>query len=86
MDVAGYYQLQGQNLDKPMIPKEVQVLSLEQEFELTRFRADVDRMSPDDCREALKQLMKIYAIKQNILRYFMGKELKVNQKVCNRGV
>jgi uncharacterized membrane protein len=80
MDVAGYYQLQGQNLDKPMIPKEVQELTLEQSLELRIIADKLSQSSADELRLHIMALTKMLMIKSNILRYFMGKELKVNLK------
>jgi hypothetical protein len=77
MDVAGYYELQGQNLDSIMIPKEVQVLTTEQSFDLRLIADKTKNMHPDQMREHILWLSKNLMIKQNILRYFMGKELKV---------
>lgn len=80
MDVAGYYELQGQNLNKTMIPKEVQELTLEQSLELRLINDKIKEMHPDQMRHHIMWLSSMLMIKQNILRYFMGKELKVNFK------
>lgn len=78
MDVAGYYQLKGENLDKPMIPKETQELTLEQSLEMRMIADKIVDMHPDQMRQHILWLSKMLMIKGNILRYFMGKELKVN--------
>lgn len=61
-----------------MIPKECQELTLEQLLELRVTADTIKEMHPDQMREHIMVLSKMLMIKQNILRYFMGKELKVN--------
>lgn len=61
-----------------MIPKELLEPTVEQSFELRRIADKVALMHPDDLRNHIMALSKMLMIKQNILRYFMGKELKIN--------
>ncbi len=84
MDVAGYYQLQGEKLNKPMIPKECQELTLEQSLEMRLIYDKIQEMHPDEMRNYIMWLSKMLMIKGNILKYFMGKELKVNLKTANK--
>ena len=61
-----------------MIPKESQELTLEQSLEMRVIADKIKDMHPDQMRQRIMALSKILMIKQNILRYFMGKELKAN--------
>ena len=61
-----------------MIPKECQELSMEQSLEMRVIADKIKDMHPDQMRQHIMVLSKMLMIKQNILRYFMKKELKVN--------
>jgi len=83
MDVAAYYELQGQNVkseDSLMIPKEVQELSLEQSLDLRIIADKTKEMHRDQMRDHILWLTKMLFVKQNMIRHFMAKELKVKAK------
>lgn len=63
-----------------MIPKEVQELTVEQSLEMRLIADKINQMHPDQLRHHILWLSKMLMIKGNILKYFMGKELKVNLK------
>jgi len=61
-----------------MIPKESQELTLEQSLEMRVIADKIKDMHPDQMRHHILWLSKMLMIKGNILRYFMGKELRIN--------
>ena len=63
-----------------MIPKEVQELTLEQSLDLRIIADNLKDMHRDQMRDHIIWLAKMLMIKQNIVRHFMAKELKVKTK------
>jgi hypothetical protein len=56
-----------------MIPPDAMTLTIEQQFKLRMLDADIDRLSPEDARDMVRDLMKQLEIKDNIIKHFLMK-------------
>jgi chemotaxis methyl-accepting protein methylase len=54
-----------------MIPEHCLKLTLEQEFELRKLEADIDRLSLEQAKELVYDMVKQIHIKDNVVRYLI---------------
>jgi hypothetical protein len=58
-----------------MIPAHCLSLTIEQQFKLRMLDADIDRLSPEDARAMVRDLMRQLEIKDNVLKHLIMREL-----------